>query len=413
MKYSGQYYETAISELFERHPSVQDVGFQAGAYKPGIEGMKAFSASMSDPWKNYRCIHVAGTNGKGSVSSMIAAGLAAAGFRTGLYTSPHLVDFRERMKIIDGGRCMMPGKDDVLDFLETHELGDLSFFEITTALAFKWFADRKVDFAVIETGLGGRLDSTNIITPELSVITSIGLDHCAMLGGTRAQIAREKAGIFKPGVPAIVASRDEETLPVFEAAAVEKGSPLHFAEDFGCELFDTDLHGPYQPANLRTALCALDLLGIRADREAIRHTARTTGFRGRWEKLSDNPETICDIGHNPAALKINFKSLEQSGRPLFIVYGIMADKDIEAIRPLMPEHARYYLAAPAIERSLPVEELAGHMKGLDIRCHSSVREAADHAIRDASDVENALVYIGGSNYLVSECIINLEQSEQS
>lgn len=409
MKYTEESYNKIISELFSRHPSIQNVGFAPGAYKPGLDGMLAFSRSLGDHWKQYKCIHVAGTNGKGSVSSMIAAGLASSGMRVGLYTSPHLTDFRERMKIISDGSWEMPRKEEILEFVENSSLDGLSFFEVTTGMAFKWFADRHVDIAVIETGLGGRLDSTNIITPIASVITSIGLDHCEMLGSTRAAIAREKAGIFKPGVPAIVSTRDPETKPVFEEVAAEKGCPLYFAEDYAEELFDTDLKGPHQDENLRTALCALDVIGVRASRESISHTAALTGLRGRWEKLLDSPETICDIGHNPAALEFNFRRLEQSGRPLFIVYGIMADKDISAIRPLMPQNARYYLAAPAIARALPVDRLADFMAGLDIARHNSVKEAVEHAISDASGVKDALVYIGGSNYLVSECILEFER----
>ncbi len=408
MEYSELSYKKAINDLFNRHPSIQNAGFTAGAYKPGLNGMLSFSSATGDPWKQYKCIHVAGTNGKGSVSSMIAAGLASTGLRVGLYTSPHLVDFRERMKIISGDTWEMPSEEEVMDFLQKHSLDGLSFFEITTGMAFKWFADRKVDFAVIETGLGGRLDSTNIITPEVSVVTSIGLDHCALLGNTRAEIAFEKAGIFKPGVPAVVGARDPQTQPVFEKKAAETGSPLIFAEDFEGPLFDTDLTGPHQRENLRTALCALDTIGISPSKTALEHTAHITGFRGRWEKLLDSPETICDIGHNAAALELNFRRLERSGRPLYIVYGIMADKDIDAIRPLMPANARYYLAAPAIERALPVEKLAVHMAGLQLSCYHSVKEAVDAAISDASKAKNPIVYIGGSNYLVSECILTFD-----
>lgn len=402
-------YNCLLAELFEKHPSIQNAGFRPGAYKPGLDGMKAFSTALGDPWKDYPCVHVAGTNGKGSVSSMLAAGLASSGLRVGLYTSPHLNDFRERMKIISRDGWEMPGKQWVYDFLKGSNTDGLSFFEITTGMAFRWFSESKVNFAVIETGLGGRLDSTNIILPRLSVITSIGLDHCAMLGDTRAKIAAEKAGIFKPGIPAVVASRDAETSPVFEEIAARTGAPLHYAEDFRGELFPIDLKGPYQAENLRTALYSLELLGVRAERAFIARTGELTGFRGRWEKVLDRPETICDIGHNPAALEKNFAALDESGRPLHIVYGIMADKDLDAILPLLPRRAKYYLAAPKIDRALPVERLAEHFASFDHLSFGSVDEAVHAALSEAQKDENALVYIGGSNYLVSECILSLDK----
>ena len=424
MKFEDSTYERLISELFSKHPTVQKVGFGNGAYKPGLEGMQRFDASLGSPWKKFQSIHIAGTNGKGSVSSMLAAALAAGGRKVGLYTSPHLVDFRERMKVIsrnpgDGSWSMeLISREDVFDFLTGTELEGLSFFEITTGMAFWWFARQGVDMAVIETGLGGRLDSTNIITPVLSVVTSIGLDHCAMLGDTRAKIAFEKAGIFKPGVTALVASRDDETAPVFEEVAAAKGSPLHYADAMGDlpedEAAALDLKGPYQALNLRTAKAALQLLGIPADMEAITRTAALTGFHGRWERLQEDPEVICDIGHNPAALKINFAELAGSGRPLIIVYGIMADKDLDGIAPLMPSAAKYILAAPATERSLQVDALYRRMSqlrpDLDISTAESVSEAVRKALDAASGISGSLVYIGGSTFVVSEAVTYLQHN---
>ena len=285
MDYTTEQYNHLLEELYNRHPSVQNTGFTAGAYKPGLAGMERFDAALGHPSRQFRAIHVAGTNGKGSVSSMLAAALSAAGLRVGLYTSPHLVDFRERIKLVEPDGWSMIPREEVFRFLTENDLADLSFFEITTGLAFWWFAAQQVDVAVIEVGLGGRLDSTNILTPELAVVTSIGLDHCALLGSTRGAIAAEKAGIFKPGVPALCGQRDDETAPVFEARASVVPCPLFFAEDFDVELFDTDLAGPCQAANLRTALAALELLGVEPDREALAHTAARTGLRGRWERL--------------------------------------------------------------------------------------------------------------------------------
>ena len=457
MIFEEKTYERLVSELFDRHPSVQSAGFTAGAYKPGLEGMMRFDSALGHPWQKFRTIHVAGTNGKGSVSSMLAAALAASGLRVGLYTSPHLVDFRERIKIIDfrgqtassailraprsSHRCaalavppfteprvatvlpeeqsdplysMIP-KEAVFDFLTGNVIEGLSFFEITTGLAFKWFADQEVDAAVIEVGLGGRLDSTNIIEPELSIVTSIGLDHCAMLGDTRAAIAGEKAGIFKPGVPALVASRDDETAPVFEEKAASVHCPLFFADDFKEadeeEIRSLDLQGPCQAMNLRTVLSALELLGINPDMKAISSAAAITGFHGRWERILDNPEAICDIGHNPAALEINFGRLKELGRPLVIVYGIMADKDLDGIAPLMPAGAEYILAAPGTERALKVDALHSRLEVLrpDLRISAagSVAEAVEKAIGIASGIPGSLIYIGGSTFVVSEAVTYL------
>lgn len=414
MEYNTQTYDRLLADLFEKHPTVQKDGFVAGAYKPGLAGMEAFDAALGHPWRKFKTIHVAGTNGKGSVSSMLAAALAATGLRVGLYTSPHLVDFRERIKIISAAErdstpnAEMIPKEAVFAFLTEQNLSGLSFFEITTGMAFWWFAEQEVDAAVIEVGLGGRLDSTNIILPELSVITSIGLDHCAMLGGTRAEIAFEKAGIFKPGVPALVWGWDGQTGPVFESHAAEVPCPLFFAEEFETEDIGLDLTGPCQGINLRTVLAALELLGIDADRDALARTARITGFRGRWERLLPEPETICDIGHNPAALQLNFERLTALGRPLFIVYGVMADKDLDGIAPLMPAEAEYYLVAPATSRSLPVAALEERLSKLrpDIRACAapSVADGVKMAVKKASGVPGSLVYIGGSTFVVAEAV---------
>ena len=404
MNFTEEEYRRLLEDLFARHPSVQNKGFQPGAYKPGLAGMLHLDAALGHPSRQFRSIHVAGTNGKGSVCSMLAAALGGAGLRVGLYTSPHLVDFRERIKLVGPDGWSMIPEEDVFRFLTQQELEGLSFFEITTGMAFDWFARQRVDIAVIEVGLGGRLDSTNILTPELAVVTSIGLDHCALLGDTRARIAAEKAGIFKAGVPALCGQRDEETAPVFEARASAVPCPLFWAEDFDAELFDTDLTGPCQAANLRTTLAALQLLGVPPDRSALEATAARTGLRGRWERVSADPEVICDIGHNPAALELNFRRLEQSGRPLLIVYGIMADKDLDAIRPMMPAQAHWFLVAPRGERALPVERLAAAMQGLDCSVCGSVEEGVRQALDEAFRTPGCILYIGGSNFVVAEAI---------
>ena len=429
-KFDENAYSALLERIYSITPSVQNVGFSSDAYKPGLAGMQAFGERLGRPWEKYRCIHVAGTNGKGSVASMIAAALASggesgAGARVGLYTSPHLVDFRERMKVITAEGWAMPSKEEVWEFFQTYDTGGLSFFEMTTGLAFWWFARQGVDWAVIEAGLGGRLDSTNIITPELSIITSIGLDHCALLGDTRAKIAFEKAGIFKPGVPALVASEDSETAPVFREAAARMGAPLYFADSMdvlpseeAAALSRMDLRGPCQGQNLHTVLAALSILGISEPQiktlfPAIEHTAELTGLRGRWEKLQEHPEVVCDIAHNPPALEMNFTRLRELARPLIIVYGIMADKDLAGIAPLMHEGARYILAAPAIPRALPAEDLKARLAelrpGLALETAHSVASAVERALEIAENIstENLpepFIYIGGSTFVVTEAI---------
>ena len=430
-KFDENAYSALLERIYSITPSVQNVGFSSDAYKPGLAGMQAFGERLGRPWEKYRCIHVAGTNGKGSVASMIAAALASggqsgAGARVGLYTSPHLVDFRERMKVVTAGGWTMPSKEEVWEFFQTFDTGGLSFFEMTTGLAFWWFARQGVDWAVIEAGLGGRLDSTNIITPEISIITSIGLDHCALLGSTRAAIAGEKAGIFKPGVPALVASEDPETAPVFRKAAVQVGAPLYFADSMETSneaaiLSRMDLRGPCQAQNLHTVLAALQLLCIQTGPEAIEHTAELTGLRGRWEKLQENPEMVCDIAHNPPALEVNFARLRKLGRPLIIVYGIMADKDLAGIAPLMPEGARYILASPAIPRALPAEDLKARLAelrpDLALETAPSVAAAVERALEIAreaaretgagqhlANLPEPFIYIGGSTFVVTEAI---------
>ncbi len=414
-------YSQTVERLFERHRSVQTAGFSSDAYKPGLGQMFDYAAFLGDPQLRWRGLHVAGTNGKGSVCSMLAAALAACGLRTGLYTSPHLVDFRERIKVIQPGAEMI-SEAEVCEFLECYDREGLSFFEVTTGMAFKWFADRGVDVAVIETGLGGRLDSTNIITPLISIITSIGLDHCALLGNTRAEIAAEKAGIFKPGVPALVWGRDPETRPVFESAAAAVGCPLYFAEDFPVpEGFPPlDLAGPCQDINLRTVLAALAILqdsnGTAALSpgvcEAIASAARITGLRGRWEQVLDKPLTICDIAHNPPALAVNMERLtalcKAEKRPLLIVFGAMADKDEDSVATILPQEAEYFLVQPSTPRAMRTGDLALKLKRNCFSVQPSVAAGVQAALERAKLLPDPIIYIGGSTYVVSEAISYLE-----
>lgn len=447
--FSKKTYQSKVEAIFTRFPSVQKVPFK-DAYKPGLENMLKFEEVLGDPHKSLRTIHVAGTNGKGSVANMLASALSACGLRVGLYTSPHIVDFRERMRVVgERQSAELVSEEYVYDFLCRYEADmdalSLSFFEITTGMAFKWFADQKVDVAVIEVGLGGRLDSTNVITPDLSIVTSIALDHCALLGNTLAEIAAEKAGIFKKYVPALVGEYLPETRPVFEAKSAEVGCPLTFAEDVEPSLWhrsdeilrNMDLRGKYQRKNLRTVLAAIDILrnmpeyaGLsdsQAVVTAIVRTASRMGFHGRWERLSLQPFIIADIGHNPAALKENFAQLESmvaEGKcsSLILVYAIMADKDLDGIMPLIPADATCIFTNPEIHRALPEKELTARYRAF---CAANGRSM--NRIYDAPDVRQALsmainlaretsrkpdsarfcfplIYVGGSTYLVSEAV---------
>lgn len=429
MPFSECAYEKMTEELFRRFPSVQKTAFQT-AYKPGLERMEAFAAALGHPERRFRSIHVAGTNGKGSVANMLASALSSAGIRTGLFTSPHLLDFRERMRI--AAPLQLISKEYVFDFLQQWwpwiEENELSFFEITTGMAFRWFADEGVEAAVIEVGLGGRLDATNILTPVLSIVTTIGLDHCAYLGNTLAEIAAEKAGIFKRGVPALVGESQPETQPVFEEKARDF-CPLRFADAALPDLYrfanmlvtpEMDLKAPAQKKNLKTVLTAIEMLqslpgfqalqNIPAALVGISQTARRMGFRGRWETLRTRPDVICDIGHNPQALEESFKTLRgylEQGRygTLYIVYGVMADKDLPAILPLMPREAIWLFAAPKTDRALPAADIFHAYKaagGPYASTYASVQAAVEMALSDAD--EDDLIFIGGSTFVVAEAL---------
>lgn len=397
---------------------------------------------LGNPQRRYRTIHIAGTNGKGSTANMIAAVLASSGRVTGLYTSPHILDFRERMRIVTASGVTMPSEEYVLEFWsrwsgECDRL-DLSYFEITTVMAFDFFARSGVETAVIETGLGGRLDATNIIIPELSVITNIGYDHTDILGPTLAAIAGEKAGIIKPGVPVVIGESHPETDPVFEGVATAAGAPIRFADrealpvmagaadtaaDFETVLSGMDLQGSYQRKNLRTVLCALDTLGVTPDPDALMHAAAICEFHGRWEKVCDNPLIICDIGHNEHGLKYNFAQLNgmlDRGdiSDLVMVYGSVADKDVNAVLRILPGRARIFFTNADNHRAMPADELAARfnmLRGTDISASAPVvvprvADAVDAALglcRSLTEHDAAarpMIYIGGSTYVVSEAL---------
>ena len=427
MEFSRKSYEEKLEALFVRFPSVQNTGFN-DAYKPGLQHMYDMDGLLGKPSGKFRSIHVAGTNGKGSVSNMLASALASRGLRVGLYTSPHIIDFRERMRIIDGrcgaARAELISEQEVWDFIVDHEKDfddlDLSFFEITTGMAFDWFARKGVDFAVIEAGLGGRLDSTNILVPELSIVTSIGLDHCAMLGDTVESIAGEKAGIFKHDVPALIGAAELSVADVFKTRSMDVCCPLFFADESPVPSIEgLDLQGEYQGENLRTTLKALSILGFSANDailDAIAHTATRMDFHGRWELLHRSPDVICDIGHNPPALRKNFTQLQRiidSGRRVIIVYGIMKDKDLSGILPLMPRDAYYIMVSPGTARAMTSDELYRRcLDGLSEDQMENCGSVADGIARalelNASDPGNTLIYIGGSTFVVSEAVTYFE-----
>ena len=449
--FSEKAYDEMIGKLFVRFPSFQKTG--ASAYKPGIGNMEFFDQLAGHPHRQYKTIHIAGTNGKGSVSNMLTSVLAAQGLKVGLYTSPHILDFRERIRVISGDEPFrLISKEEVWSFVmqwqETFDHLDMSFFEITTSMALTWFARQKVDVVVLETGLGGRLDSTNIVNPVLSVITNIGLDHCDMLGETLPEIAFEKAGIIKPSVPVVIGESHPETDAVFERKVLYTNLPeplfmgsrtaimslLTFADKVEPELWaqhedilqKMDLQGEYQRKNLRTVLAALDVLGAKGNfvREALIRTAERTGFRGRWEKLSDNPYVICDIGHNEHGLKYNFAHLERmksEGRctDLIMVYGSVADKDVDSVIHLMPKDAIYVFTQAQGKRALPAENIRDryltfceeNSRSIDrVHCAGTVVEAMNLAYEIAAGIVAAdpharpLIYVGGSTYVVSEAV---------
>jgi dihydrofolate synthase/folylpolyglutamate synthase len=342
---------------------------------------------------------------------MIASILQEAGYKTGLYTSPHLKDFRERIKI--NGKDIP--EDYVVAFIEKHksffETNQLSFFEMTVGLAFEYFKDEKVDVAVIETGMGGRLDSTNIITPLLSVITNIGMDHTQFLGDTLPAIAGEKAGIIKPGVPVVIGEYNYETKPVFTSKAAECNAEIHFASDEVYPEYKSDLTGDYQQQNRKTVLKSIELLkkhftiSEQNIQQGLLHVMRNTGFMGRWHKVHDNPPAVCDTAHNSHGLKIVLNQIEkQEFDVLRIVFGVVNDKDLTDILPLMPKNAVYYFCKPNVPRGLDAEvlQLKAAEHGLKGSVYISVTDAYKKALKDASKTD--FIYIGGSTFVVAEIL---------
>lgn len=423
-------YQESLDWLFGQLPMFSRVG--AAAYKPGLERSIALARHFGDPQRKLKAIHVAGTNGKGSVSHLLASTLQAAGYKTALYTSPHLVDFRERMRV---NGTMIPKKE-VERFVtmwrrDADNYPDRpSFFELTMMMAFDWFARSEVDYAVIETGMGGRLDSTNIITPLLSVITNISWDHAQFLGDTLPKIASEKAGIIKSGIPVVIGEAEGDVERVFDEKAAECDAPIYKAYRMSDERANArlgevcPLHGDYQRHNINTARVAIDWLreaGINIPDEAVvrgfADVVTATGLHGRWEKVSETPLAICDTGHNEGGLRYNMSQLqrlmsEREGAVLRIVAGFVADKDIDHILPFFPLDAEYYLTQAQIPRALDYRKLAEHADahGWHHRDFSTVAEAVATAFADASPRD--IIYIGGSTFIVADYLASRSNGKE-
>lgn len=423
-------YNDAIDFLYTQMPMFQRLG--ANAYKPGLETSHILDSAFEHPHTHYPTIHIAGTNGKGSTAHTIAAILQSAGYKVGLYTSPHLIDFRERIRI-DGE--MIP-QENVIDFVQRYQSMSLScqpsFFELTMMMAFEYFANEKVDIAVIETGLGGRLDSTNIISPILSIITNISFDHTAFLGNTLPLIASEKAGIIKRNIPVVIGEAQGEVRNVFTEKAASENAPIIFAEDlttytsvqvtpqgflykgtaFGS--ITGELSGECQQKNtsaILTAIIQLKTMGWDITPDAVKngfaHVCRLTGLAGRWMELQQSPHVICDTGHNVGGWEYLSHQLENTSGKLHMVIGFVNDKDISHILELMPDDAMYYFTRADIPRALPAEEVKtiAEGEGLTGESYSSVAEAYNKALSNAASDDT--IFIGGSTFVVADLLSHL------
>ena len=421
-------YSESLEFLYTQLPVFQRVG--ASAYKPGLDTSLALDAAFGHPHKQYKCIHVAGTNGKGSTAHTIAAVLQSAGYKVGLYTSPHLVDFRERMRV---NGTMIP-EADVVDFVERYQSMQLScspsFFELTMTMAFEWFAKEGIDVAVVEGGLGGRLDSTNIISPVLSVITNISFDHTAFLGDTLAAIAGEKAGIIKPSVPVVIGEAQGEVRQVFETVAKQCSAPILFAQD---EAMYTAAHRegagwryegtpfgsiygelggacqPYNAATVLTAICVLKRLGWKIDSDAVvtgfGNVCRLTGLMGRWMCLSNDPMVICDTGHNIGGWEYIAAQLEEFPGEKIMIIGFVSDKDIAHILEIMPRrNVKYIFTQAAISRAMDASQLAEMAADAGIygEVEPLVSEAYKKALGEVS--EGGMIFVGGSTFVVADLL---------
>ena len=404
-------YQETVSWLFNQLPMYQQVG--AIAYKKDLTNTLLLANHLGNPEAKLKTIHVAGTNGKGSTSSLLASVLQEAGYKVGLYTSPHLKDFRERIKI-NGNEIT---QEFVVEFVKEHqsffETNDLSFFEMTVGLAFDYFVKENIDIAVIEVGMGGRLDSTNIITPLVSVITNIGLDHTQFLGNTLDAIAFEKAGIIKNNIPVVIGEYTSETKPVFIDKAKNEQASIYFASDLINEVYPTSLFGDYQLQNRKTVMQTIKILqknkGLQITEEHIKNgflnVIKNTGLQGRWQILNESPKVICDTAHNKHGLTIVMNQLlKEKFDTLHFVIGFVADKNMDEILPLFPKNARYYFSKPQNLRGLDANLLVEKAQnfGLNGKAYISISDAYKAALNHAN--KNDLLYIGGSTFIVAEIL---------
>ncbi|SNB08896.1 Bifunctional protein : Folylpolyglutamate synthase and Dihydrofolate synthase [Flavobacterium psychrophilum] len=402
-------YQQTLDWLFAQLPMYQQQG--ASAYRKDLVNTILLANHLGNPELKVKTIHVAGTNGKGSSSSMIASVLQEAGYKVGLYTSPHLKDFRERIKI----NGLAISEDFVIDFVAKNkpffEENNLSFFEMTVGLSFDYFAKQEIDVAVIEVGMGGRLDSTNIIKPLVSVITNIGLDHTLFLGNTLEAIANEKAGIIKPNTPVIVGEYNDKTKGVFLAKAKDCKADIYFASDLITKEYPSDLLGDYQQQNKKTAIQTIRVLKPHFSvseenlKDGLLNVVKNTGLLGRWQQIHSNPKVICDTAHNSHGLKIVLNQIQKEEFDnLFFVLGFVNDKDLDDVLPLFPKKAKYFFSKPNIFRGLDakiLQEKATNF-GLKGNIYSSITEAYKEALKLSS--QNDFIYIGGSTFVVAEIL---------
>lgn len=403
-------YQDTLNWLFSQLPMYQRQG--KSAYKTDLSNTILLIDHLNHPQEHFKSIHVAGTNGKGSTCHMLASVLQEAGYKVGLYTSPHLKDFRERIKI-NGEEI---SKQFVMGFVKRNktffETHSLSFFEMTVGMAFEYFKKQKVDVAVIEVGLGGRLDSTNIVTPEVSVITNIGFDHMQFLGNTLESIAYEKAGIIKPNVPVVIGETQAETAPVFKSVAAENDAEIVFADKTIKIIYKTDLLGTYQAKNVITAIQTFKTLhekGFEISWEHIKNgllnVIKNTKLLGRWQVLNDEPKVVCDTGHNREGLTYVMNQLSnESFESLHIVFGVVNDKDVNTIADLLPKQATYYFCKPDIARGLDANTLKSNLSAYDLKgeAYNSVKEAYKVALKNSTKQD--FIFIGGSTFVVAEII---------
>lgn len=403
-------YSDTLNWMFSQLPMYQRQG--DSAYKVDLSNTVLLINHLKNPHHNFKSVHVAGTNGKGSTSHMLASILQEAGYKVGLYTSPHLKDFRERIKI--NGQEV--SKQFVIGFIKRNkaffEANKLSFFEMTVGMAFEYFSKQKIDIAVVEVGLGGRLDSTNIITPEVSVITNIGLDHTRFLGDTLEAIAIEKGGIIKPNIPVVVGETQEETMPIFKKLAKNNNSEIVFADKEDVEIHKSDLKGSYQTKNIKTVIQAVKGLqdkGYKILEENIKQgllsVVKNTGLLGRWQVLNEVPKVVCDTGHNREGLvHVMYQLANETFKSLHIVFGVVNDKDLDSIVDLLPKNATYYFCKPDIPRGLDAFKLKQIFKQHNLigESYCSVNEAYKSAMRNAD--ANDFIFVGGSTFVVAEII---------